>query len=204
MGRSSTFFNADGSKAGSEFLVNTTTIGWQDAPAVVGLPNGRFVIVYEDNHGPGNDANLTGQIFNADGSKFGGEFAVNTQVLSNQQTPSITTLDNGRFIVSWANNNGDDIKAQIFNANGTKVGGEFQLNTTTSGEQYGPSIVSLPNGNFIASWKQEDGSAQVTRAQLFDYNGNKIGAEFQVATNSSGRKGLHRSRRSVIWPLRRR
>lgn len=182
-------FNADGSKAGSEFLVNTTTFDYQSSPAVAALPDGRFVVTWQDNSGPGNDDNLTGQIFNVNGSKWGGAFAINTDALYNQQEASISVLDAGRFIVTWANNNGDDIKAQIFESNGAKVGTEFQLNTTSTGDQFNPSIAGLGNGNFIASWNQVDGGTDVTRAQLFDHNGNKIGAEFQVATNSSDMEG---------------
>ena len=41
-------FDATGAKVGSEFLVNTTTAGFQDAPAIAGLDGGGFVIAWVD------------------------------------------------------------------------------------------------------------------------------------------------------------
>ncbi len=66
-------FNADGSVSGGEFLVNTTTVGPQFAPAVVGLADGRFVVAWQDNSLTGDDtdaAAIRAQIFNADGTTF--------------------------------------------------------------------------------------------------------------------------------------
>lgn len=41
-------FNADGSPAGGEFLVNTTTSSSQDQPSVTALDDGHFVAVWSD------------------------------------------------------------------------------------------------------------------------------------------------------------
>ena len=68
-------------KWGNESLVNTTTAGNQTDAAVTGLANGRFVVTWTDDSHVGSDTSGTairGQIFNADGSKAGGEFQVNT------------------------------------------------------------------------------------------------------------------------------
>jgi hypothetical protein len=81
-------FNADGGKAGGEFLVNTTTTGDQYGSAVTALGDGRFVVTWTDDSATGGDTSggaVRGQIFNADGGKAGGEFLVNTT------TPTINT-----------------------------------------------------------------------------------------------------------------
>src|SRR4051812_27390297 len=119
-------FNADGSASGDEFLVNTTTEGYQFPGAVTALPDGRFVVVWT--HDTGDyyyRTEVVAQIFNPDGTKSGPEFLVNTETFLEQSDPTITTLADGRFVVTWtdASGTGGDpvisIKGQIFNADGT-------------------------------------------------------------------------------------
>jgi len=58
--------------------------------------------------------------------------------------PTITALSDGRFVVSWSG--GGDSTAQVFNANGSKAGAEFLVNTTTQGSQAGSAITALIGG----------------------------------------------------------
>src|SRR5262245_32047911 len=99
-------------KWGSEFLVNTITDGNQEWSNVARLADGRFVATWEDWGGSLGDNSLTGvhgQIFNADGSKSGAEFLVNTTTLGHQWDVTTTGLADGRFIVTWL----DESKGQI-------------------------------------------------------------------------------------------
>ena len=80
---------------------------------------------------------------------WGDEFLVNTATADDQLLPSIAALADGRFVVAWTDNSlsGDDpssnaVRAQIFNADGSKSGGEFLVNTTTTSGQGDPSITS--------------------------------------------------------------
>src|SRR5258708_6978084 len=89
---------------GTEFLVNTTTTGNQSAPTVAALTNGRFVEMWGDDSHVGTDFSgegVRGQIFNADGSKAGAEFQVNTNsmdLISDQNNPAVTPLADGGFV----------------------------------------------------------------------------------------------------------
>ncbi|HET9717348.1 MAG TPA: cadherin domain-containing protein [Pseudolabrys sp.] len=184
-------FEADGKKLGSEFLVNTTTARAQNQASVTALANGRFVVTWEDASRQGGDQSVSAvkaQIFNADGSKFNGEFLVNTTTSSSQDAPQITALASGGFVVAWEDFSGrgdgssGSIKAQIFNADGTNSGSELLVNTVTDGAQITPKITALTNGNFVVIW-DDNGSPDGTialKAQVFDGAGNKIGGEFQV------------------------
>ena len=61
-------FAADGSKSGLEFLVNTTTTGYQNWSSVTALADGRFVVTFTDTSATGGGASnndVRGQIFNA-------------------------------------------------------------------------------------------------------------------------------------------
>ena len=62
-------------------------------------------------------------------------------------------------------------------------GGEFQINTVTKGDQLAVRLAALPDGGFIAMWKNTDNVA----ARRFDVETKPIGPEFQVnatATNA--------------------
>ncbi len=53
------------------------------------------------------------------------------------------------------------IFGQIFKANGDKDGGEFLINTYTSGDQSYCNIASLLDGGFVVTWNSmnQDGSS---------------------------------------------
>ena len=83
---------------------------------------------------------------------------------------------------------GDDVYGQLFSSSGSKIGNEFQVNTYVTGRQEEPSIASFNNGNFVVTWDSEnqDGDGEGIYGQLFEGNGNKIGSEFQVNSNTNG------------------
>ena len=61
-------FTADGVKFGAEFLVNTITTGYQSAPTITALADGRFVVAWSDGSHVGGDpysSAIHAQIFDA-------------------------------------------------------------------------------------------------------------------------------------------
>ncbi|NJL07332.1 MAG: hypothetical protein HC900_03015 [Methylacidiphilales bacterium] len=184
-------------KVGSEFLVNYWTDGSQMNPSVTALANGGFVVTWEDwsyTRDPGSGVSIAAQLFDATGSKVGGEFLVNTQTNGMQASPSTTALTNGGFVVTWQDNSGTlgdndqtGIKAQLFDATGSKVGSEFLVNTQTNGGQHGPSVTALSDGGFVVTWYDSsrtlgDNDGASIKAQVFTVDGNKVGTEFLVNT----------------------
>jgi hypothetical protein len=93
------------------------------------------------------DGVYTGQRYAADGTASGAEFKINTHTSSNQQYPSVTSLDDGGFVVTWMSDNQDGsgwgVYGQRYAADGTASGAEFKINTHTSSSQYNPSVTSL-------------------------------------------------------------
>ena len=63
--------------------------------------------------------------------------------------------------VLYQDGSGNGIYAQRFNADGSKNGAEFLVNTHTSDSQYQPSVSSLTGGGFLISWQSwgQDGSS---------------------------------------------
>ena len=176
-------FDASGHAVGGEFLVNTTTSGNQSSPAVAELSSGRFIITWTDASATGGDTSgnaVRGQLFAADGTPVGGEFLVNTAVAGNQGPAVVAELANGGFVIAWTDasgqggdTSGTGIKAQIFDADGARVGGEFLANTTTFASQSGASVTSLASGGFAIAWTDSAGA----HFQQFDATGAKVGAE---------------------------
>jgi VCBS repeat-containing protein/YD repeat-containing protein len=194
-------FSATGTKVGGEFLVNTQTVFDQYSPTVAGLTSGGFVVTWTDTSGTLGDASNAGikaQIFSAGGTKVGGEFLVNTETASSQNTPAITGLADGGFVVTWTDYSGTlgdaigrSIKAQIFSASGTKVGGEFLVDTQTANDQSGSTITGLAGGGFVVTWYDNSGtlgdaSGWSVKAQMFSATGTKVGGEFLVDTQTAG------------------
>ncbi len=190
-------FDANGLPLGPQFLVNSTTVGWQADPAIAALSDGRFVVSWNDYSQTGADRSslaARAQLFNADGSKSGGEFLVNTTTTGGQSSPSFTALEDGRLVAVWTDGSqtggdksGYAIRAQVFDADGSKLGSEFLVNTTTAGDQVGSTVVVLADGRFLVAWDDfsqtgGDNSGWAIRAQVFDADGTRSGAEFLVNT----------------------
>ena len=180
-------FNPNGQKVRSEFRVNSHTANSQSNPSVVLLINGNFVITWTSNAQDGYGDGVYAQIFNSSGAKVGSEFQVNTYTYGNQWIPSIASLNNGNFVVTWPSDSQSyflGVYAQIFNINGRKVGPEFRVNNYRNDNQNKPSITSLFNEGFVITWQSEnqDESGYGIYGQIFHSNGSKMGSEFQVNT----------------------
>ena len=155
-------------KWGPEFLVNTTTESSQDFPAISQLSDGRFVAAWANFNNNSLETDVRAQIFNADGSKAGAEFLVNTNTTNEQSVPALTALTGGRFVAMWQDKSNGvdyDIRAQIFNADGSKSGLGFLVNSNTVANQQSPEVITLAGGRFVAAW--DDGGAQFGKGLEF-------------------------------------
>lgn len=174
-----------------EFQVNTTTENGQGKPKVAADPNGNFAVVWESFNHDGDANGIFAQRFNADGTKAGAEFQVNTYTVSEQNQPAIDMSSDGRFVVTWASNDQDGsnygIFAQRFNADGTKAGGEIQVNTTTGSQLY-PDIAMAEDGRFAITWasNEQDGDDMGIYVQGFNADGTKVGGETLANTSTDG------------------
>jgi VCBS repeat-containing protein len=193
-------YNANLSPIGGEVLVNTTTSGSQGSPSVSALSGG-YVTVWEAANVDGSGYGIAAQLYNNSGSKVGGEFVLNSTTTGNQRYPSVQTLANGDFVVSWHSTNGDGsgfgVMMQRFDSNGNALGGETVVNTSTIGDQRDASIVALSDGGYMIVWTSEPAASNVDNinsspseldmyAQRFDANGNAVGVEFQLNSTTAG------------------
>ncbi|HET9639166.1 MAG TPA: hypothetical protein VFP12_08155 [Allosphingosinicella sp.] len=187
-------FDSAGSKVGSEFLVNSSASGHQFTPSVATLANGNFVVTWATTGaetfpmGSGHNG-ISARLYNSLGSALGAEFQVDTSNSTSLFEPVVTALANGGFVISWSDWNGVDVKARLYDSAGSALGAEFRLNTNVNGTQDGADLTALANGGFVAAWRTTDsgadGSGEAVKAQIFDSSGARVGAEFLVNGQTS-------------------
>ncbi len=179
-------YNSLGEAVGTETLVNTTTSDYQAGVYSAALTDGGYVIVWHSFAQDGVSYGIYAQRFDASGATVGGETLINTETLDSQNTPTITGLTDGGYVIAWQSNGQDGsaygIYAQRYDAAGAKVGGETLVNTYTTNEQSQPAITSLSNGGYVIVWRSngQDGNQFGIYAQKFDAASNKVGNEFLV------------------------
>jgi hypothetical protein len=146
--------------------VTTYTTGYQSDPAVAVAPDGHFVVVWASTgyyraSQDGDDSGVFGRRFDANGQPLGDEFQVNTYTKDSQSEPRVAMEALGNFVVTWASGgyygSGADVIAQHFAGDGTRLAGELQVNTYTTGRQRLPAIAGDGTGGFVGAW-QSDGS----------------------------------------------
>jgi hypothetical protein len=185
-------YDAAGAKATTNAVrsgsLNAEVDQWNSS--ITGLNNGDFIITW-NSFGQGLDSELGvhAERYAVDGSYVGSEFQVNTYTNQNQFHPSITSLNDGGFIITWKSDNQhgslNDIYAQRYDAVGAVVGNEFLVNTQhTVNNQYDPHITGLNNGDFVITWtsQNQDGGYYGVYAQIYNASGATVGSEFQVNT----------------------
>lgn len=186
--RVSTFDQA-GNTVITEVLVNTTTSGNQADASVASLAGGGFVVTWTDRST--SSWLIKAQIFDAAGSKVGGEFAINPSAGPNAGSveSSVTALTNGDFAVAWYE--GSQHHVQVFTASGVPVGAEITVAAGFSGTQTGPELTALSTGGFVLTWvgnvgALSDGSGTGIYFQAFDAAGVPIGSVQLANTTLAG------------------
>lgn len=209
-------YRADGTLQGDEFRINSYTDYDQNRSSVTGLKDGGFLVVWHvaSEATTGAEA-IHAQRFNADGSAYGSEFRISPDnyviLVSGTQVelPEVKALEDGGFVTVWTAkdynttlDNGNYtttyenivIRGQVYNANNSKQGAEFEVPKTSDNEHGEVSVGALKNGGFVVSYdliKTQAVSNGIIRTQLgiqaqrYDSNANVVGAAFADMGSSS-------------------
>ena len=187
-----------GAVAKTPFTINTVEAGDQTEPSIAAFTSGGFLITWTDagSAGDGSTSSIKGQLFDAAANKVGTEFFVDSRTSGAQSLSSAAALRSGAFVVVWqdtstAGDTGTDVRGQLFDASGNKVGAEFTVTTTVAGEQILPVVRATSSGGFIVSWSDNSGvggdaTGYGVKAQLFDSTGARIGGEFLLNSITTG------------------
>ena len=170
----------------ASFYANSTLENEQNWSSLAGLSDGSVIVTWSST---GQDGSLTGvyaQRFDETGASMGPEFLVNTETDHYQRYSSVVALADGGYVVAWKSHFQDNgsigIYGQIYNANDTPRGGEFQINDYWPDEQYDVDLAALPDGGFVATWTSEnqDGQGRGVFGKQFDANGTSADSEFWI------------------------
>jgi Ca2+-binding RTX toxin-like protein len=160
--------NQDGSPAGAEFVVNSTTINEQYSANVAVLTDGRFVVTWISND-PGdggtttNDTCVRARVFNADGSPAtydgsSNDFVVNAAPGVHEANPAVTALADGGFVIAFQGPVREEyfdphsISTRRFTSTGPASATQEVINVGNHNDA--PSIITLADGRYVVAWHQ--------------------------------------------------
>jgi hypothetical protein len=129
----------------------------------------------------------------------GSELRANTYLTGPQQRPSVAAAAD-MFVVVWESKDQDGSSYGIFGQRFSTapkpapLGGEFRVNTTTSGAQRYPAVAADASGNFVVVWQSPnfDSFPSLVLGQRYSSTGAPLGSEFRVNTYTSATGSIAR------------
>lgn len=116
-------------------------------------------------------------------------FQSNSYTAGQQGFSSVAIDANGQFITIWQDNARDGDRSgvfgQLFDAAGSFLENDFQVNTDALFHQDRPSIAMAADGRFVATWSNGLHTREII-AQVFDAQANKVGGEIRVTSPQLG------------------
>jgi len=200
-------YASNGVANGNEFLVNTDTKPGAN-PSVAAAADGSFMVAWgeKDVVVTDNSWDIYARSFtNASG---GTAVRVNSHLYGDQYVPRISAIG-GDYMIIWTSLGQDGSREGVFgqfvHEDGSFVGGEFQVNTTTTGQQMQPVVVSDGTEQFLVVWSGFTFSAasmDLFAQRYINVNGtcNAMSAPFVYAPFSTNSVGIYQPQLVVSWP----
>ena len=180
-------FTVSGEPSGTEFLVNTATLGDQQYPAIRGLDDGGYVVIWNSSVLDGSPVGIYSQRFSKDDARIGNETLISTNSAGGNIHSSLITLTDGSHVVAWQSNaedgdgDGFGVCFQRYALDGTASGAVTRIHATTAGSQHDVHMAALPDGGFVASWTSLNVQSDVL-VQRFSASGVRVGEETKVSS----------------------
>jgi hypothetical protein len=160
-------YDSSGTALGSEFQINTLTMGHNVAPAVAALSGGGFVVTW---HNEASPFKVYGRRYDSSATATGAEFQINTITTGNNWSPTVAALSGGRFVVTWWNGGSPyTIYGRLYDSSAAAIGSEFRINTITTGDNYYPNVAALNGGDYVVTWHNDNSLDQIY-GRLFTSN----------------------------------
>jgi hypothetical protein len=159
-----------------EFQVNTYTTGDQYLTGLASDAAGNFVVVWADEDGYGH-----GRRFSPEGVALTPEFPLG-------RSGRVASDAAGNFVLLSAVDDGDygGVAARRFDTQGSPLGPEFLVHSSTAGNQFFGSVAMGPTGAFVVVWNSTPTTgARGIFARLFDAAGVAQGPEFRVNSDTA-------------------
>src|SRR5262249_34600998 len=151
---------ADGTARGTEFRVNTTTVGSQGYASVAADANGNFVVTWQH-----IDIGVKARLYSSDGSARTGELLLKSKVFVDDVAMDAA----GDFVVTYQDTTNSFTRvhyAQRYNAAGSAQGKAIKLANSNLGND-SASVAMDSDGDFVVAWS--------SAFQRVDRFGNKQG-----------------------------
>ena len=169
-----------------EILINKTTMGDQEQPAIAGLTGLQFAIVWSDRA----TGNIKGQLHGVNAVPSTNEFIVNFPGPPGTKRQHPTIIETGvGLVAAWIEQlpgAAPQLKLRTLNED-TLSGPESQVSSAEVEPLIRPALARLPGGGFVVVWADKRANERI-RAQRYDVDGMKTGPEFRANTLP----GLHR------------
>ena len=190
-------YNAAGTAQGNEFRVNSITNGDQYLDSLAITSSGGFIVVGASDTMDGSGSGVYYRRYDSSGAAIdANQVQVNTTTANDQGFVSVATAPDDRFTVTWSSTgqdgSGEGIYAQRYNADGSKLGSEFRVNSTTAGDQRYSTVAMDMDGRIVVTWDSYDQDAAGTTGvyrREFNWDGSSNGSETRVNGTTSGNQG---------------
>jgi len=200
-------YSSNGVAQGNEFLVNIDSKSCAN-PSVATVSDGSFMVAWgeKDVVVTDNSWDIYARTFSSAGVG-GTAVRVNSHLYGDQYVPRISAMG-GDYLIVWTSLGQDGslegVFGQFVHEDGSLVGGEFRVNTTTAGQQMQPAVASDGAGQFLVVWSgftfsfaSMDLFAQRyanVSAILQPMNAPFVSAPFMVSN------GVYQPQLQVSWP----
>ena len=160
--------------------------------------DGDFVVTWTNERGGNED--IYARRFNANGTAQGDAFRVNAYTANDQKWSNVAIDDEGDFVVTWSSFGQEDggqlgsgygVYARRFDSLGYPLGGEFQVNVTTAGNQQFSAVDMHSAGGFVIAWTSDQGGiGDDVIARVFNADGSPrigpLGGEILINATTAG------------------
>ncbi|MFY9993694.1 MAG: cadherin domain-containing protein, partial [Leclercia sp.] len=208
-------FDATGAKVGSivelDGANNGGNFGINDAiPYVAALADGGYVITWMeyDNTNGFYESVVYVQQFTAGGSKVGATVQLdspdNNQNINSDQSPRITALGDGGYVVTWMGNGGlsPDIYVQKFNASGVAVGDIARLEASGGAIDQFPQVTAAgADGEYMVTWYAWNPANGFPNFHLYVQKFNADGSTYEnlVVLNHDGHATVQSNESGTVY-----
>ncbi len=176
---------ADINPEDGENKVNAYTTNRQFLAHIAPKANGEFMVVWSSSGQDGDGYGAFLRHLDFEGVPFGSEFQVNSDSTGVQFGYQPITFSDGHALVPFSSDDGDgyDTFLREIDSTGSPIGLDFQINTTTTGDQYAPQLIKQPGESFLVVWADDDAGLHIN-GRLYSANTIPLTAEFQISAAS--------------------